>query len=103
MTSTRRARLTKLAGSNTRKSCCTYRRADESCDGAIVMTLKCERCDDTFWVCEAHDDRPSDCCTPDHPRACTCGAPGMPCPDCNARDNPRDQPKMPPGFTIDAD
>jgi hypothetical protein len=25
----------------------------------------------------------------------------MPCPYCNGRDNPRDQPKMPPSFNID--
>jgi len=24
----------------------------------------------------------------------------MPCPDCNARADPRDTPKMPPGFTM---
>jgi hypothetical protein len=27
----------------------------------------------------------------------------MPCPVCNDRDDPRDQPKMPQGFTIDVD
>jgi hypothetical protein len=27
----------------------------------------------------------------------------MPCPACNDRDDPRDQPKMPPGFNIDVD
>src|SRR6266850_3313678 len=51
----------------------------------------------------SHDDRPSDCSTPDHPRACTCGAPGMPCPDCNARADPRDTPKMPPAFRVTMD
>jgi hypothetical protein len=24
--------------------------------GVTAMTPKCERCDGTFWVCEAHDD-----------------------------------------------
>src|SRR5262249_31219453 len=46
----------------------------EPCDGAIVMSPKCERCDDTFWVCEAHDDKPVE-----HgatPRPCPYRAPG---------------------------
>ena len=66
-----------------------------SCDGATVMTAKCARCEDTYWVCEDHDDRPSW----DHPRACTCGAPGMPCPSCNRDDPPRPF----PGFRVTID
>src|SRR5262245_28598693 len=27
---------------------------------AIGLSPKCARCDDTFWVCEAHSDVPSD-------------------------------------------
>src|SRR5262245_36149425 len=57
-----------------------------------VMSPKCARCDDTFWVCEAHSRLPSD--FGPSPRACQCRAPGMPCPDCNRSDPPR----MPPGF-----
>src|SRR5690242_20962853 len=51
---------------------------------------KCIRCDGTRWVCEAHDDQPWGISAD----ACTCGAPGMPCPDCNAGEPPR----PPPGF-----
>jgi hypothetical protein len=49
------------------------------------MTLKYARCNGGLWICETHE------------------AQGMPCADCNASDNTRDQPKMPPGFIIDAD
>ena len=59
------------------------------------MTTKCARCDDTGWVCETHDDRPW--------RDCDCGAPRMPCPDCNASAGPHDPPRMPPGFTVTLD
>lgn len=45
--------------------------------------MSCQRCDDTGWVCERHDDRPHE----DSPRSCrvtsTCRGAGMPCPDCN--------------------
>ena len=61
------------------------------------MAAKCARCDDKFWVCEAHDDLPFD--IGQSSRACKCGAPGMPCPDCNT-DIP---PKMPPGFVVTLD
>jgi hypothetical protein len=57
----------------------------------------CTRCDDVYWVCEAHSDRPSD--LGQSPRACKCGAPSMPCPDCN----PREPPKMWPGFDENLD
>jgi hypothetical protein len=30
----------------------------------------CNRCDDVYWVCEAHSDRPSD--LGQSPRACKC-------------------------------
>ena len=45
------------------------------------MMTECPNCDDTHWVCEAHEDRPWEGTSP---RACRCGAPGMPCPLCNA-------------------
>jgi hypothetical protein len=61
------------------------------------MTPKCARCDDTLWVCEAHNDLSWDRASP---RACQCGAPGMLCPECNARDDPRDRLKLPPGFGV---
>ena len=47
---------------------------------------KCRGCVDTFWVCEAQPDLPSDIGA--SPRACKCGAPGMPCPDCNPYGSP---------------
>jgi hypothetical protein len=55
------------------------------------------KCKTTAFV--AHDDLPWDGTSP---RACKCGAPGMPCPDCNpcGEDEP---PKMPPGFQITVD
>jgi hypothetical protein len=65
------------------------------------MTPKCARCDNTRWICEAHDDLPWDCGS--SPRACKCGAPGMPCPDCNASTGPHDPPELPPGFTVTVD
>jgi hypothetical protein len=57
--------------------------------------LKCTRCCDTYWVCEAHDDRPWD-----GEKACGCGAPGMPCPSCNAS-SPDNPPRLPAGFHRD--
>jgi len=61
------------------------------------MTPKCERCVTTFGVCETHPRLPPD--FGPSPRACQCGAPAMPCPECNASDPP----KMLPGFKIDID
>jgi len=59
------------------------------------MAMKCARCQDTYWVCEAHDNRPWD-----GEYACDCGAAGMPCPSCNPSD--KDQPPRPPrGFQRD--
>jgi hypothetical protein len=55
--------------------------------------MTCFPCEDTRWVCEAHDE----------PwlgeRACSCGGAGAPCPDCNKADLPR----MPPGFKVEVD
>jgi hypothetical protein len=53
-----------------------------------------------LWVCEAHPNLPWD--TFQSSRACTCGAPGMPCPDCNP-EGPDNPPKLPPGFKTDMD
>lgn len=42
-----------------------------------MSAASCARCAGQFWVCEDHDSTPwgeGDGC---------CGAPGMPCPDCN--------------------
>jgi hypothetical protein len=55
--------------------------------------MKCARCEDVGWVCEAHDFKPWG----SSPNARRCGEPGMPCPDCNASDFPR----LPPGFKFD--
>ena len=67
------------------------------------MTLRtqatCARCDNARWVCETHDDVPWGASS----RACQCGAPGMPCPDCNPSAGPREPPKMPPGFVVTLD
>ena len=59
------------------------------------MTDKCQRCFGCHWVCEAHPH-----IAWEGEYACGCGAPGMPCPLCNASDglNP---PQMPPGFVED--
>jgi len=46
------------------------------------------------WVCEAHADRPWN----DHPNACRCGEPGMPCPVCNVPEE-GERPAMPVDFT----
>jgi hypothetical protein len=63
--------------------------------GFLQMT--CMRCEDTGWVCEAHQDR-----SWDGPHPCGCGAAGAPCPACNApeRDEP---PRLPDGFRTDFD
>lgn len=47
---------------------------------------ECFRCDGSGWVCEGHPDLPWE-----GPRACGCGAPGDPCPECNelAGETPR--------------
>jgi hypothetical protein len=56
--------------------------------------MPCPNCGDTGWVCEAHAERPWD----DHPGACQCGEPGMPCPLCDEPTD-RERPRMPRGFT----
>jgi hypothetical protein len=57
--------------------------------------MKCTRCRDTYWVCEAHDDRPWD-----GDQACGCGAPGMPCASCNVS-NADNAPRLLAGFQRD--
>jgi hypothetical protein len=57
----------------------------------------CERCDNCGWVCENHPGRPWQ-----GAQACTCGGAGAPCPICNATEGD-DAPRMPTGFTTDAD
>lgn len=56
--------------------------------------MKCTNCDDCFWVCENHDDRPWD-----GDRACECGGAGMPCPKCNPSKGHHDPPKPLAGST----
>ncbi len=46
--------------------------------------MKCEACDNTGWVCEAHPDRPS-------------GAAAMPCLVCN-QPEPGERPRLPAGL-----
>lgn len=41
--------------------------------------MECETCDDTGFVCEAHPNRPFN-----GPKACGCGAAGMPCILCDS-------------------
>ena len=52
----------------------------------MLIPMECERCRNTSWVCEDHPQRPRD-----GPRACGCGAAGMPCPRC-APDDGWDKP-----------
>jgi hypothetical protein len=63
----------------------------------LTRETKCAVCHDTAWVCENHPDKPWD-----GPHACPCGAPGAPCPACNAI-NDRDAPRMPEGFKTEVD
>src|SRR5215510_7443973 len=60
------------------------------------MTVNCRRCEYAYWVCEADSGVASDCGV--SPLACQCGAPAMPCPDCNPSSDINDPPKMPRGF-----
>lgn len=40
--------------------------------------MRCTSCDDTGWICETHPNKPWN-----GPKACGCGAAGMPCIICN--------------------
>ena len=59
--------------------------------------MKCIACDDTYWVCENHADKPWR-----KPSAgvegCECGD-GMPCEVCNAGSAP----ELTPDFTVTID
>jgi len=46
---------------------------------------RCDRCASSGWVCEEHDDLAWDA----GDDGCDCGAPGMPCPNCNKGQTPR--------------
>jgi hypothetical protein len=59
--------------------------------------MKCTLCEDCGWVCEDHPDAPWD-----GTHACTCGAAGMPCPQCNPSDLGR-PPRPPAGTHIEFD
>ena len=61
------------------------------------MIFSCNSCEDTGWVCEAHQNRPWNSGAARSP--CICGAPGMPCSRCNAEEPPR----TPPGFRVAVD
>lgn len=60
------------------------------------MTIKCDTCANTGWVCEDHHDVPWYGIMPEGAFKC-CGGAGMPCLKCNPSDydNP---PRMTPGF-----
>lgn len=60
-----------------------------------MTEVACTRCQDTYWICEVHDDRPWD-----GNYACDCGAAGMPCPACNPSDKGH-SPQLLAGFTPD--
>ncbi|TKT42540.1 hypothetical protein FDR95_28960 [Rhizobiaceae bacterium LC148] len=49
--------------------------------------MRCERCKDIGWVCEAHPNKPWA-----GPKACHCGAAGMPCPSCNPVNDEEQEP-----------
>jgi hypothetical protein len=70
-------------------------RAAVGAEGYGVM--RCCRCDDCGWVCEAHHDRPSL-----GESACTCGAAGAPCPACNSSDA-NHPPRPPEGLRTNVD
>jgi hypothetical protein len=57
----------------------------------------CPQCEDGGWVCEEHPGRPWQ-----GEHACTCGAPGMPCPRCNTPAEGQ-TPRMPDGFQTEFD
>jgi hypothetical protein len=59
--------------------------------------MKCAICEDCGWVCEDHPDAPWD-----GKHACTCGAAGMPCPQCNPSDVSH-PPRPPAGTHIEFD
>ena len=49
--------------------------------------MPCERCNDSGWVCEAHDELAWLIEGEPH-----CKAPGVPCPECNHSDGRDDPP-----------
>ena len=54
--------------------------------------MSCERCGNSGWVCEAHDEYAWQIEGESH-----CSAPGVPCPDCNpssGRDDPPDDSRI---------
>jgi hypothetical protein len=57
------------------------------------MTFKCDRCNDTGWVCESHIARPWE-----GPNACGCGAAGAPCGRCNRAEG-KETPRLPDAMT----
>ncbi len=59
---------------------------------ATEPTVQCAACEDCFWVCENHEDKPWD-----GPNACKCGGAGMPCLKCNPCDG-----KTPPKELADS-
>lgn len=76
---------------------CQYDYADDTGESCSVKgcghhpSTECVRCADTGWVCEEHTDLPWES-SDDIPNRCPCAAPGVPCPDCNTDNPPRDVP-----------
>jgi hypothetical protein len=73
----------------------TYVKFTQLCR-AVRMTT-CPQCEGCGWVCERLTEKPWE-----GPHACPCGAPGAPCPACNAT-NDGAAPRMPEGFKTDVD
>src|SRR5216684_319842 len=75
----------------------------ESACGARFRQRGCRKCgmnalcEDCGWVCENHPDRPWE-----GEHACTCGAAGAPCPQCNAPAR-GEAPRLPDGHRTQFD
>lgn len=60
--------------------------------------MKCKNCQDSYWVCEEHNDKPWAGGMPKGFTEC-CGGAGMPCPECNTNEAGV-MPKMQDGFEV---
>jgi hypothetical protein len=62
----------------------------------LCKRVDCLHCDNTGWVCEAHQDQPGMART-----LAAAAAPGMPCPKCNPSSRDHKPPRLPKGFEPD--